>query len=438
MSAKVENISSLTQKLQIDDKNFAQIKNEKNFGYKCKGKGHTLFDSCAPEKIQLFLEYYQDIPESVLENHSKSNGDVPNVNHKNPFDTSLLKESIVVPLSTLLTQFVLNYCCRESEKEQDLLTSICFIPQKYEEPAKDRVKAETPIEPYFQMKRSALSSKSVLPTFKSLNDELSNKELEIAKNCTLPALFIPEYDLCITGLCSVLRYLLQHSHTVKEQNSPLLGYQNACLSAPAEVSLWTRFCEIDLPCATKWVQNITADLIPEGVCHLPEEFAKFEMHLSQPIRMFNIRKRMQKAEKTNQFDRNSDETDRKNGISDLDAIKTFALNQHVYAEGPDCLLSDIILFMHYYLSFYASKFSTNIEKWEQILPKTVQWFHKVGELGALEIAHRLIHISDKYIDLKIIEMTLPSVPEQSLYKSDPNRHNTASKTHTRFNKGKIF
>ena len=104
MSLKVENISSLTQKLQID-KNFAQIKTEENFGYKCKGKGHTLFDSCAPEKIQLFLEYYQDIPESVLENHSKSNGDVPNVNHKNPFDPSLLKESIVVPLSTLLTQF---------------------------------------------------------------------------------------------------------------------------------------------------------------------------------------------------------------------------------------------------------------------------------------------------------------------------------------------
>ena len=110
----------------------------------------------------------------------------------------------------------------------------------------------------------------------------------------------------------------------------------------------------------------------------------------------------------------------------------------MYAEGPDCLLSDIILFLHYYLSFYASKFATNIEKWEQILPKTVQWFHKVSELGALEIAQRLIHISNKYIDSEIIEMTLPSVPEQSLYKSDPNRHNTALRIHTRFNKGKFF
>ena len=438
MSAKVESISSLTQKLQIGDKNFTQKKTEENFGYKCKGKGHTLFDSCAPEKVQLFLEYFDDIPGTLLEKHSTSNGDISKVNHEKTCDPLLLRESLVVPLSTLLTQFVLNYGCRELEKEkQDLLTSICFIPQEYAEPAKDRVEAETPIEPYFHMKRSALSSKSILLTFKSLNDDFSNKELEIAKNCSLPALFIPEYDLCITGLCSVLRYLLQHSHTVKEQNSPLLGYQNACLSAPAEVSLWTRFCEIDLPCATKWVQNITADLIPEGVCHLPEEFAKFEMHLSQPIRMFNIRKRMQKAEKTNQFNRTSNETDRKNAISDSDAIKTFALNQHVYAEGPDCLLSDIILFLHYYLSFYASKFATNIEKWEQILPKTVKWFHRVSELGALEIAQRLIHISNKYIDSEIIEMTLPSVPEQSLYKSDPNRHNTTLRIHTRFNKGKV-
>ena len=438
MSAKVENLSSLTQKLQIDAKNFTKIKTEENFGYKCKGKGHTLFDSCAPEKIQLFLEYYEDIPGTVLKSHSKSNGDVPKVLLKETCDPLLQKESLVVPLPTLLTQFVLNYGCRESEETQDLLTSICFIPQIYKEPAANRIEVETPIEPYFQMKRSALSSKSILLSFKSLNDDLSHKELEIAKNCTLPALFIPEYDLCITGLCSVLRYLLQHSHTVKEQNSPLLGYQNACLSAPAEVSLWTRFCEIDLPCATKWVHNITANLIPDGVCHLPEEFAKFEMHLSQPIRMFNIRKRMQKAEKTNQFNRNSDEIDRKNAKSDSDAIKTFALSQHVYAEGPDCLLSDIILFLHYYLSFYASKFTTNIEKWEQILPRTLQWFHKVSDLGALEIAQRLIHIPNKYIDLEIIEMTLPSVPEQSLYKSDPNRHNTSSRIHTRFNKGKIF
>ena len=71
MSAKVENLSSLTQKLQIDAKNFTKIKTEENFGYKCKGKGHTLFDSCAPEKIQLFLEYYEDIPGTVLKSHSK-------------------------------------------------------------------------------------------------------------------------------------------------------------------------------------------------------------------------------------------------------------------------------------------------------------------------------------------------------------------------------
>ena len=432
MTNESNDLESLTKKLEIDNEQSKEnIKKENlkkgNFGYKCKGKGHTVFDACSPEEIQLFLEYYEDVPSSVKGNPCN---DVCN--------QTLNQQSLLLPLSSLLTQFVLSYSAREGKQNQELLSSICFIPQRYQVP--DSYENDISIEnkPYFRMKRSILSSKSRLLSFASLQDNLSESELDIAKNCVLPALYIPKYELCITGLCSVLRYLLQHSHHVEGQNSPLLGFQNACLSAPAEVSLWTRFCEIDLPDATMWMQNVRMESLLDKTFHLPEEFAKFEMHLKQPIRMFNIRKRMQKAQKANEFSRDDDQKAVKNKKNELDAIKKFALTQHVYAEGPDCLLSDIVLFLHYYLSFYASKFTIDIEKWEQILPRTIAWFQKVGELGAFEVAQSLIFSEDKSIDINSLELTLPSVPEQSLYKSDPKRHNTASRVFTRSNKGMIF
>ena len=239
----------------------------------------------------------------------------------------------------------MNYSARDyNDENQELLTSICFVPRKHQDSIPlDSSKKHTKLEkePCFSMKKCALSKKSKILSMKSLA-ELPNNVLNSVRYCVLPALYIPQYELCITGLCSVLRYLLQHSHNVKGQNSPLLGFQNACLSAPAEVSLWTRFCEIDLPKATNSLQNTTLELLSDGALPLPEEFAKFEMHLNQPIRMFNIRKRMQKAEKSNEFPINSHakRAEKLNGNNDSEAIKIFAQTQHVYAEGPDCLLSD--------------------------------------------------------------------------------------------------
>ena len=49
----------------------------------------------------------------------------------------------------------------------------------------------------------------------------------------------------ISGLCSLLRYIVRKFSPDIHQT--LLGHQNNCLSAPAEVSTWTKFCEIDLP-----------------------------------------------------------------------------------------------------------------------------------------------------------------------------------------------
>lgn len=105
--------------------------------------------------------------------------------------------------------------------------------------------------------------------------------------CDFPAVFVAEQNLCITGLCSVLRFVIAGF----SQAQHLLGHQSNCLSAPAEVSTWTKFCEIDLPRAT---QEILQGEVSNR--QIPFELAQFEIHLRQPVKIHNIRKRMQQAQ----------------------------------------------------------------------------------------------------------------------------------------------
>lgn len=108
-----------------------------------------------------------------------------------------------------------------------------------------------------------------------------------------------------------------------EAAKSLLGHNQTTLSAPAEVSVWTKFCEIDLPKATtsllgslvkaKKETSESGAIISERSTdeikfpiQLPEELAKYEAHLRQPIRMHNIRKRMQAENFTIGINSNTD------------------------------------------------------------------------------------------------------------------------------------
>ena len=120
--------------------------------------------------------------------------------------------------------------------------------------------------------------------------ELDKEQQQLSQvaACVFPAIFVAEDNLCITGLCSVLRYLIAELGNSSIQG--LLGYQGNCLTAPAEVSTWTKFCEIDLPKATQTFLNHDEN---SSSSILPYELAQFEVHLGQPVKIHNIRKRMQ-------------------------------------------------------------------------------------------------------------------------------------------------
>lgn len=65
---------------------------------------------------------------------------------------------------------------------------------------------------------------------------------------------------------------------------------------------------------------------------LPRDISRFESHLKQPVRMHNIREKMQRSGKFNPIiTENNSEVIISNGIS-VDPIDVYAKTQHVYAE----------------------------------------------------------------------------------------------------------
>ena len=65
---------------------------------------------------------------------------------------------------------------------------------------------------------------------------------------------------------------------------------------------------------------------------LPRDISRFESHLKQPVRMHNIREKMQRSGKFNPIiTENNSEVVISNGIS-VDPIDVYAKTQHVYAE----------------------------------------------------------------------------------------------------------
>ena len=111
----------------------------------------------------------------------------------------------------------------------------------------------------------------------------------------------------------------------------------------------------------------------------------------------------------------------------------FPRSQHVFAEGPDCLLSDLILFPHVHLVLTKLFSISSEDNVAAKLPLTLKWYRKMlsyhcNALNVMSLFHDQT-LNDG--DGKIRALKLPEVPAQSLYKSDPKRNNPASRVFTR-------
>uniref|UniRef100_A0A8C5GI59 Glutathione S-transferase C-terminal domain-containing protein n=1 Tax=Gouania willdenowi TaxID=441366 RepID=A0A8C5GI59_GOUWI len=268
----------------------------------------------------------------------------------------------------------------------------------------------------------------------------------LVKGCRLPAAVDGTGQLCRAGLAVVLRHVI--NKTMEDDPSKnnvlsLLGFKKTCLKACAEVSKWTRLCEIDIPFAVEeHLQNPTN---PNQ--QLPSAITVLERRLSEPVKVHNddkIRRQKlkeQKQDKRNEFPTALGETNpeskpgqssessaelelraalarlsvaavprltsREN--SEIRKVKTADLPplEHVFAEGLYFTLTDVVLLpciYHYLYSLQAHAASVL-----PCLPHLLRWYSRVQQVPGVPRA-----AEDCGLNLSILHLPTPNHPAPSV------------------------
>nr|SVE84252.1 EOG090X0615 [Daphnia pulex] len=231
---------------------------------------------------------------------------------------------------------------------------------------------------------------------------------------TLPLLIVGECEnlsrLTVSGLAAVSRHLM------KESNDPVvlkaMGFRGNCLQAPAECSIWTSFCEVQMIQTT--ILFLTQPQQPD-VVEIPVALVKLEEHLKQPIRMHNVVKRWQVEEPRSAA----------GGQLKRQEIQKLAgtLLDHTYAEGPDMTLADLILFpcvtlLSERLSILGVHLANHLPRvagWMTTMKVLASpaWSQTIGKMPFPDIASLRIQ---SHPTVKV-----PRAKEASLYKKDAAR-----------------
>uniref|UniRef100_W5KSF8 Glutathione S-transferase C-terminal domain-containing protein n=1 Tax=Astyanax mexicanus TaxID=7994 RepID=W5KSF8_ASTMX len=238
----------------------------------------------------------------------------------------------------------------------------------------------------------------------------------LVRACRLPAVLDAGGSFCRAGLAVVLRHIIQRTCQLEPGRTDvasLLGFKNTCLKACAEVSQWTRLCELGIPSAVEeHLRSPTEEhlQLPAAVLHL-------EQRLGEPVRVHNDdkirRQKLQQQQKKNKplkegpsMEARSAEPQR--GVelsaalaklsvdavtpsstresSDIRKVKTTELPEleHVFAEGLYFTLTDVVLLpcIHQYLCSlqqHAPRLLTS-------LPLLLRWYQRVQELPGVRRA----------------------------------------------------
>ncbi|NXG34910.1 GSTCD protein, partial [Dromaius novaehollandiae] len=324
----------------------------------------------------------------------------------------------IFPLHTSISLFLLSYCdCK--------LFKIFLVPTG--ENADDQLVTKNLLHDF----EVCLISRHQLPM--------------VVQSCCLPAVVVKDGKFCRAGLSVVLRHIIQKTYEADPSRKDvleLLGFKKTCLKACAEVSRWTRLCEISIPLAVERFLTGSA----EQCQSIPPDILELERKLGEPVRVHNddkIRRQklqQQKAgaktalsvlpkeaaegEKTVEMDEhplpslelsiafskllvqevsatvNREPTHiRKTKTSDLPPL------DHVFAEGLYFTLADIVLLpcIHQFLVF-SKKQGKNLLN----LPLISSWYQRVQEIPRVKKA------ADK-CSMQLLQLPeLQSAPEEQL------------------------
>ncbi|KAJ0051016.1 hypothetical protein NL108_012176, partial [Boleophthalmus pectinirostris] len=271
-----------------------------------------------------------------------------------------------------------------------------------------------------------VSSSTKSDTCESLKDhlpeflEVSHVGLEclppLVRSCRLPSVLDETGRLCRAGLAVVLRHIINRTLEADSSRNDvlaLLGFKKTCLKACAEVSKWTRLCELGIPSSVEeHLRNPTS-----VETQLPLPILTLEQRLSEPVKVHNddkIRRQKLKQQKQNQttkspagtLDSNLPQSNDRLELdaalaklsvdadpraatresSDIRKVKTTELPplEHVFAEGLYFTLTDVVLLpcIHQYLN----SLQTHSEKVLDHLPRLLRWYSRVQEVPGVQRA----------------------------------------------------
>ncbi|KAA0721982.1 Glutathione S-transferase C-terminal domain-containing protein [Triplophysa tibetana] len=236
---------------------------------------------------------------------------------------------------------------------------------------------------------------------------------DLVRLCRLPAALEPDAGFCRAGLAVVLRRIIQRTCQLtpgRRDVASLLGFKNTCLKACAEVSQWTRLCELEIPSSVeKHLQNPTDHtfLLPVAVLNL-------EKRLGEPVKVHNNDKirRQKLQQQKNNSSQSDDQTngpsaelgvqEKSHGVeldaalaklsvdavpsvstrerSDIRKVKTTDLPdlEHLFTEGLFFTLTDVVLLpcIHQYLISLQKHSPTTLSH----LPLLLKWYQRVQKL----------------------------------------------------------
>ncbi|GAB5570588.1 glutathione S-transferase C-terminal domain-containing protein [Prionailurus iriomotensis] len=332
-------------------------------------------------------------------------------------------EGCIFPLHTSVTLFLLSYCDCKIFKVGLVLTK----------------------------ESTDISLKNVVPQDVEIQI-ISKQELPaIVQNCCLPAVVEKPDNFCRAGLAVVLRHIIQKSYEAdpsKKEILELLGFKKTCLKACAEVSQWTRLCELTIPLAIENFLKESSDQHPT----IPAEILQLERKLSEPVRVHNDDKlrrqklKQQKAagvgpahakskvlrqETSEELDSSSKSLElqvafsklavyeepattnrepshiRKAKVSDLPPL------EHVFAEGLYFTLADIVLLpcIHHFLAIICKKLSEKLIEF----PLLAAWYQRIQEVPRVKTAAsqcgiQFLHLPELLTTLKEQDANLSEVP----------------------------
>ncbi|XP_063116662.1 glutathione S-transferase C-terminal domain-containing protein isoform X3 [Cavia porcellus] len=339
-------------------------------------------------------------------------------------DFSHQTEGCILPLHTSVTLFLLSYCdCRIFE--------VCLVLTKEgtDSSLRDVLSQDIEIQ---------LISRQELPP--------------IVQSCCLPAVMEQPDNFCRAGLAVVLRHIIQKSYETdpsKKEILELLGFKKTCLKACAEVSQWTRLCELTIPLAIENFLRASS----EQPAAIPVEILQLEKKLSEPVRVHNDDKlrrqklKQQKAasvepaqgakghaksqvrpqEASEEPDPASQSLELKVAFSKLTVQEGPAATskepshirrarasdlpplEHVFAEGLFFTLADIVLLpcIHHFLVIICKKFSERLTEF----PLLASWYQRIQEVPRVKTAASKCGI--QFLHLPEL-LTTPNKPDPQL------------------------